>query len=43
MSSDKDRKEQLIVKRIYSGGDHSFATTIKHFDEAKSFDCRFYE
>lgn len=33
----------LSVRRIFSGGDHSFASTMKDDETFKSFDCRYYE
>lgn len=35
--------EPLSVRRIFSGGDHSFASTTKTDDSNSSFDCRNYE
>lgn len=34
--------QQMMVNRIYSGGDHSFASTIKTSTPASSEDCRYY-
>lgn len=33
----------LAVRRIFSGGDQSFASILKHDESAKRFDCRIYE
>lgn len=33
----------LSVRRIFSGGDHSFAATMNHNESVQVFDCRNYE
>lgn len=33
----------LSVRRIFSGGDHSFASAIKHDESIENFDSRYYE
>lgn len=36
-------EQSLSVRRIFSGGDHSFASTMTQDGSVRSFDCRIYE